>query len=192
MILSGLYVIIFLGKDWPQSEGSRHADLGIKSPPARARAYLDYTVYEHTKHVSRNVIPWKVLYLRPEDRRPLLHDSRSGANPEQQGASVHGQGTAMFLRPTSECTKVHATYQKPPTLRNHWFATLRAQRPMSSPSTVPPPAACLSSKPLPVGLVGPIMLVYVRGHSCTGTSHSPSQCCPLTHGSRQGKQQPAP
>ena len=33
VILSGLYVIIFFGKDWPQSEGSRYADNGIKSPP---------------------------------------------------------------------------------------------------------------------------------------------------------------
>ena len=35
MILSGLYVIIFLGKDWPQSEGRWHAVTRIKESNRR-------------------------------------------------------------------------------------------------------------------------------------------------------------
>ena len=34
MILCDFYEIMFFGKDRPQSEGSRHAHPGIKSPPS--------------------------------------------------------------------------------------------------------------------------------------------------------------
>ena len=41
MILCDFYEIMFFGKDRPQSEGSRHAHPGIKSPPAGAAPQVD-------------------------------------------------------------------------------------------------------------------------------------------------------